>query len=98
MMKRTRFTWDTNKARTNLAKHKVSFEEAQTVFEDENARLIFDPDHSEDEARFILLGYSRRLRILTVVHCYRDDEHTIRLISARRSTPKEEKQYREFLP
>ena len=96
-MNKTNFTWDTNKAQTNLAKHKVSFEEAQTVFEDKDARLIFDPDHSEDEARFILLGYSRHSRILTVVHCYRDDEHTIRLISARRSTQKEEKQYREFL-
>jgi len=96
-MNRTNFTWDTNKAQTNFAKHKVSFEEAQTVFEDKDARLIFDPDHSEDEARFILLGYSRHSRILTVVHCYRDDEHTIRLISARRSTQKEEKQYREFL-
>jgi uncharacterized DUF497 family protein len=96
-MNRTNFTWDTNKAQTNLAKHRVSFEEAQTVFEDENARLIFDPDHSNDEARFVLMGYSRRSRILTVVHCYRDDEHNIRLISARRSTRKEEEQYREFL-
>ena len=96
-MRKIHFTWDTEKARSNLAKHNVSFEEAQTVFDDENARLIFDPDHSVDEARFILLGYSRRSRILTVVHCYRDDEQTVRLISARRSTKKEEKQYREFL-
>ena len=97
-MKMQTFSWDAKKAKINLAKHHVSFEEAVTVFEDENARLIFDPDHSEDETRFILLGYSQRRRILTVVHCYRDEEGVIRLISARKSTRHEEKQYREFLP
>ena len=98
MMKIQRFSWDTKKAKSNLVKHHVSFEEAVTVFEDEDARLIFDPDHSDDETRFILLGYSRQRRILTVVHCYRDEEGVIRLISARKSTRHEEKQYREFLP
>lgn len=95
-MNKINFSWDKNKAQTNLQKHKVSFEEAQTVFDDEDARLIFDPDHSENEDRFILLGYSKSSKILTVVHCYRDDEQNIRLISARKSTKDEESQYREF--
>ena len=58
------------------------------------ARLIYDPDHSDEENRFILLGLSCTLKILTVVHCYRDDEHNIRIISARKSTKNEAKQYR----
>jgi len=95
-MDKINFSWDKNKAQTNFKKHKISFEEAQTVFDDENARLIFDPDHSEDEDRFILLGYSCTSKILTVVHCYRDDEQNVRIISARKSTKHEEKQYREF--
>ena len=96
-MKNIEFNWDDNKAQKNLAKHKVSFEEAKTVFGDENARLIFDPDHSENEKRFILLGMSYKLKILTVVHCYRDSKNSIRIISARKSTKKEKKQYKEFL-
>ena len=71
--------------------------QAKTVFSDENARLIFDPDHSDDEERFILLGLSYKLKILTVVHCYKDNENNIRIISARKSTKREEKQYKEFL-
>ena len=96
-MKKINFSWDKNKAKLNLIKHQVSFEEAQTVFSDDNARLIFDPDHSEDEDRFILLGFSNNSNILTVVHCYRDDEYNIRFISARKSTKSETKQYREYL-
>ena len=95
-MNKIKFSWDKNKAQSNLKKHKVSFEEAKTVFDDENARLIFDPDHSEDDDRFILLGFSSSSKILTVVHCYRDDEKNIRIISARKSTNIEENQYREF--
>ena len=91
------FSWDDNKARINLIKHQISFAEAKTVFEDENARLIFDPDHSEDEERFILLGLSIKLKILIVVHCYRDEEQNIRIISARKSTKVEQTQYKEFL-
>jgi len=68
-----------------------------TVFDDENARLILDPDHSQYEERFILLGFSCNSKILTVVHCYRDNEENIRIISARKSTKQEEKQYKEFL-
>ncbi len=66
------FSWNPAKARTNLKKHGVSFQEATTVFLDEFARLIDDPDHSEDEERFIIVGLSSNLRILTVCHCYRE--------------------------
>jgi len=92
-----KFKWDENKAKSNTVKHKITFEEAKTVFDDDNARLIADPEHSENEDRFILLGMSYKLKILTVVHCYKDDEDNIRIISARKSTKKETKQYREFL-
>jgi len=77
----------------NLVKHGISFEEAKTVFLDENARLIDDPDHSEDEERFVLLGYSVQARCLIVSHCYRKPDSTIRLISARRATAPEEQIY-----
>jgi uncharacterized DUF497 family protein len=96
-MKNIHFSWDENKAKSNLAKHNISFDEAKTVFDDDNARLIYDPDHSEDEDRFILLGLSCKLKVLTVVHCYKDNENNIRIISARKSTKNEEKQYKEFL-
>jgi uncharacterized DUF497 family protein len=87
------FAWDRGKGRFNLIKHGVSFEEAQTVFLDESARLIDDPDHSEDEDRFLLLGYSLQARCLIVNHCYRESDFVIRLISARRATPQEEEVY-----
>ena len=87
------FAWDRRKARLNLAKHGVSFEEAQTVFLDENARLIDDPDHSDDEKRFVLLGYSFQAHCLIVSHCYREFGAVIRLISARRATAREEEVY-----
>jgi len=96
-MNKINFSWDDSKAKSNIVKHNISFEEAKTVFDDDNARLIYDPDHSEDENRFILLGLSCKLQILTVVHCYRDDENNIRIISARKSTKIEAKQYKEFL-
>ncbi len=96
-MNRINFSWDTKKAKSNLVKHEISFEEAKTVFDDENARLIPDIEHSEDEERFILLGLSYTLKILTVVHCYRDSEENIRIISARKSTKNEAKQYKENL-
>jgi hypothetical protein len=87
------FAWDRRKARSNLKKHGVSFEEAQAVFLDDNARLIDDPDHSEDEARFVLLGYSFQARCLIVSHCYQEPGAAIRLISARRATAREEDIY-----
>ena len=90
------FAWDRRKARSNLAKHGVSFEEAQTVFLDEHARLIDDPDHSDDEERFLMLGYSLQERCLIVSHCYREDDSVIRLVSARHATPHEEDVYWSF--
>jgi uncharacterized DUF497 family protein len=87
------FAWDRRKARSNLARHGVSFEEAQSVFLDESARLIDDPDHSGDEDRFLLLGYSFQARCLIVSHCYRESDSVIRLISARRATAQEEEAY-----
>lgn len=88
-----RFAWDPRKARENLRKHGVSFEEAVTAFSDEEALLLDDPDHSTDEERFVLLGLSGTLRLLTVVHCYRVDDEVIRVISARRATRSERVQY-----
>jgi len=87
------FAWDRRKARSNFAKHGVSFEEAQSVFLDESGRLIDDPDHSAQEDRFLLLGYSFQARCLIVSHCYREAGSVIRLISARRATAREEKMY-----
>jgi uncharacterized protein len=87
------FAWDSRKARSNKAKHGVSFEEAQTVFLDENARLLDDPAHSGEEDRFVLLGFSFQARCLIVGHCYRESESVVRLISARRAVPKEEEMY-----
>ncbi|MBL1243234.1 MAG: BrnT family toxin [Sulfurimonas sp.] len=96
-MNTLKFDWDKNKATKNLAKHKVSFKEAQSVFDDDFARLIPDPDHSESEDRFILLGLSCSLKVLVVVHCYKDEENIIRLISARKATKPESKIYKEYL-
>ncbi len=92
-----RFTWDSRKASSNLSKHKVSFEEASSTFWDENALLIPDLEHSDDEERFVLLGISRKIRLLLVSHCYRDNDDQIRIISARKATKKEHKQYEEKL-
>lgn len=87
------FRWDPKKDAYNREKHGVSFEEAKSVFYDEDARLINDPDHSEEEDRFILLGLSSSLRILVVCHCYRENESVIRIISARKATKSEARNY-----
>jgi len=92
-MRNIEFAWDERKARSNLAKHGVSFEEAKSVFLDESARLLDDPDHSADEERFVLLGYSFQARCLIVSHCYRQSDAEIRLISARKATALEEQTY-----
>ena len=92
-----RFVWDEAKAESNLKKHGISFEEATTVFADENARLKHDPDHSGEEDRFILLGFSAKLRLLIVCHAYRENDDLIRLISARKATRNERKQYGRFV-
>ena len=93
-MSTIRFEWDSKKAQANLRKHKVSFEDAQSVFSDERALLIDDPDHSEDEDRFVLLGLSQSLRLLVVVHCYRAEGRVIRIISARKADAEEQSIYR----
>ncbi len=87
------FEWDIRKAAANVKKHGVSFEEAKTIFVDERAKLIDDPDHSEDEDRFVLLGMSSALRLLLVCHCYRGVEGVIRIISARKASSQEAKSY-----
>ena len=95
-MEYLRFEWDANKNTINKAKHKVSFEEAQTVFYDADAIVIDDPDHSETEERFIILGFSAKANLLMVCHCYRESDSVIRIISARKATTKESQQYAEF--
>lgn len=92
-MSTLRFEWDSRKAAANLKKHGVSFDEARSVFVDERAKLIDDPDHSEEEDRFVLLGLSSALRLLLVCHCYRTDGNLIRIISARKASAKESKSY-----
>ncbi len=88
-----RFEWDERKNRENKRKHRVSFEEAQTVFLDENAIRYFDPDHSGDEDRFLMLGMSFTLRVLVVCHCCRADDCVIRIISARKADKNEQAVY-----
>ena len=92
------FEWDKNKNLANIKKHKISFEEAKSVFFDENARVISDPEHpehSETEERFIILGISNKLKLLIVVHTYRENDEIIRIISARKATKSESKYYLE---
>jgi uncharacterized DUF497 family protein len=88
-----RFEWDARKSSVNKKKHGISFEEARTVFFDENAKLINDPDHSEDEDRFVLLGVSSSLKVMLVCHCYREEGNVVRIISARKASTLESKQY-----
>ncbi len=80
------FDWDENKNQKNRKKHGISFEEASTVFFDEEAILFDDPDHSEEEDRFLLLGISEAANICIVCHCYRESDTVIRIISARKAT------------
>jgi uncharacterized protein len=92
-MDELQFEWDNRKEKANIKKHGVSFDEARSVFYDENAMQFFDPDHSEDEDRFIMLGISFKLRILVVCHCFRESETMIRIISARKADGDEEGEY-----
>ena len=89
-------SWDPAKAKSNTNKHGTTFEEAATVFRDANERLIHDPDHSQTEDRFLLLGLSARLRLLAVAHSYRKGDCEIRIISARKATRREREQYEGF--
>ncbi len=88
-----RFVWDQKKNIANIKKHKISFEEARTVFFDDNARLIPDPEHSVGEERFVILGITNKLRLLVVVHTYKENDDVIRIISARKATKTEAKYY-----
>jgi uncharacterized DUF497 family protein len=92
-MKWLKFEWDDNKDKANASKHGVSFDEAQTVFYDEYAIQFFDPEHSESEDRFILLGTSFKLNALVVCHCFRRDETVVRIISARMADKDEAQVY-----
>lgn len=92
-MSTLRIEWDEQKAVANLKKHGVNFDDAKSVFSDERARLIDDPDHSDDEDRFVLLGMDSALRLLLVCHCYRSEGNVIRIISARKAIFKESKSY-----
>ena len=88
-----RFEWDEAKAAANLKKHGIDFAEASTAFADDRAKIIADPDHSEDEDRFVLLGLSAHLNLLVVCLCYRHENDTIRIISARKATRTETRLY-----
>lgn len=92
-MAELKIEWDEAKNRSNRRKHHVSFEEASTVFYDENALLLDDPEHSTKEDRFVLLGLSSVLRLIVVCHCHRTDDDVIRIISARRATRPERRIY-----
>lgn len=87
------FEWDANKEKTNIKKHGVSFVDAKTAFHDEYAMQFYDPDHSDDEDRFILLGTNHQLKTLVVCHCFRQTETIIRIISARHADASEQAAY-----
>lgn len=88
------FVWDAAKAAANKKKHGVTFEEAQTAFDDADGLRIYDPDHSDAEDRFILLGLSCLFRLLVICHCYRENDAQIRIISARKATGNETRTYK----
>jgi uncharacterized protein len=92
-MKYIQFDWDETKNITNIKKHHISFDEAKSAFYDPHARIIDDPEHSDTEDRFILLGLSQNLNLLVVCHCYRSSDEVIRIISARKATKNESSNY-----
>ena len=92
-MTELRFEWDSTKSASNAKKHGIGFDEAKSIFSDERAKLIADPEHSDDEDRFILLGLSTKLRLLVVCHCCRGKNNVIRIISARKATRVESRDY-----
>lgn len=87
------FEWNLNKAISNFHKHRITFHEAASAFFDDEGILLDDPDHSLDENRFILLAISQKANLLVISHCYREQSNAIRIISARKATMKESKQY-----
>ena len=88
-----KFEWDEKKNKTNIEKHGISFEEAASVFSDDEALIILDEEHSQKEERFMLIGFSYKANLLVVCHCYRENETTIRIISARKANANERKEY-----
>jgi uncharacterized DUF497 family protein len=90
------FEWDKKKEKANIKKHGISFDEARTTFYDEKAIQFFDPDHSENEDRFILLGTSYKLNTLVICHCFKEDETVVRIISARKADQDESKAYWDY--
>ena len=94
-MAKLRFEWDARKAAANRRKHGISFEEAKTVFYDERALLIEDPDDEGEDDRFVLLGISAAIRTLVVCHCYRESDSLIRIISARKASRTERRDYEQ---
>lgn len=94
-MRDLEFVWDADKNAANQRKHGIGFQEARSVFSDDRALLLADPDHSNGEDRFVLLGMSANLRMLIVCHAYRESEAAIRIISARKANRAEERQYME---
>ena len=96
-MSELQFIWDENKNSENIEKHGIDFNEASTVFYDEYAVLFDDPDHSDEEERFLIIGCSIRDRVCLVSHCYREDDSVIRIISARKALKGEIRDYNDFL-
>lgn len=95
-MKSIRFEWDENKNQTNKVKHGIDFEEAKTVFYDDDAIVFDDPEHSMEEERFLILGISKHENLCIVSHCYRGEDNIIRIISARKATRNETKTYNKY--
>jgi uncharacterized DUF497 family protein len=93
-MNKITFQWDEQNNKINQEKHDISFEEAESVFFDDYAVQFWDDEHSQDEERFLLLGLSSKMRILMVVHCFREEDSIIRIISARKATKNESNEYR----
>ena len=87
------FEWDDKKNKSNIRKHGISFEEATSVFQDDDALIIVDEGHSQKEERFVLIGFSYRANLLVVCHCYRKKESVIRIISARKASRQERNEY-----
>jgi uncharacterized protein len=92
-MQELHFQWNEKKLLSNIKKHGIHFAEASTVFYDENALEYYDPDHSEKEERYLMLGISRNLRVLVVSYCHRESDAIIRIITSRKATKKETKVY-----
>lgn len=95
--KKVKFEWNPAKASENYKKHGIGFEEASTVFFDEHTKVASDPEHSHEEDRFLAVGFSAKQRLLIVVHCYREVDEVIRIISARKLNKSERQQFEEGL-